>query len=972
MNFFISTNCLLKRLHKVTADAFQAVRIYFILSIGLFSVFTSLGQGFQPIATSGYNFDAIAETFPNAVTTTTAAMDLSNFVMFSQAFGTAAGIGNGILNSGTIVNGSNTYQLMPFDGNNALRLTPGVNNGTLVLQTPASFSQLSVLGFATEGNSNISVTVNYTDATTNTFGPFLLNDWFFAAGFAYSGHGRITREAGAPYNLGGIPGNPRMYPINFNIPCASQQKLVASVVINHNSGTNTFIMALSGVGSGTMTAPGNQSVCAGQLTTPVNFSGTAGTTYTWTNNNTGIGLSAGGSGNIPAFAAVNSGSSPVTATITVTPTFAGCAGTPQTFTITVTPGTTPTFASPGSFCSGSVIPPLPTTSQNGISGTWSPAINNTVTTTYTFTPTPGQCASSTQLTIAIGQDILPTFATVGPFCSGASIPALPTSSQNSITGTWSPVINNTATTTYTFTPTAGQCASSVQTTIVITPNVLPTFSAVGPFCQGATIPNLPTTSQNGISGTWSPAINNQSTTTYTFTPNGGQCASTAQLTVVINLLVTPTFAAPGSFCQGAVIPNLPTTSQNNINGTWTPNINNQQTTTYNFNPNAGQCANSTQLPIAVTPNVTPTFPTNMMYCEGAVIPPLPTVSNNGIDGTWAPPINNQSTTNYTFTPVSTACAVPVNSTIVVNSPSFSTTALSVCQNILPYAWNGLSISASGQYQAILQNALGCDSVATLILNVVPVPVHVINLELCENQLPFVWQGLTLSQSGSTTVNILSSLGCDSLVTLNLLVRPLPSVAFNAQSVQGCAPLEVTFFNNSSLATNCQWDLGNGTIINSCGSVSTFYQGVGCYDVRLTITDPFGCTNSLLQTGIICVEPKPHASFTVSPNPLPAHNPVAQFTNTSQGHSTQIWNFGNNQGGSSVEHPTHAYPDVLGNYVVTLVVANENGCLDSTSQWVVVENSVIYYVPNTFTPDGDLLMNPSNPYLPRVLISMCII
>ena len=62
---------------------------------------------------------------------------------------------------------------------------------------------------------------------------------------------------------------------------------------------------------------------------------------------------------------------------------------------------------------------------------------------------------------------------------------------------------------------------------------VPTFNNMGPYCVGASIPPLPTTSTNNISGTWSPAINNQTTTTYTFTPAAGECASTASITIVI-------------------------------------------------------------------------------------------------------------------------------------------------------------------------------------------------------------------------------------------------------------------------------------------------------------------------------------------------------------------------------------------------------------------------------------------------------
>jgi uncharacterized protein YjdB len=85
--------------------------------------------------------------------------------------------------------------------------------------------------------------------------------------------------------------------------------------------------------------PNQAAVCSGESSTVVNFSGNgvAGVVYNWTNSNPSIGLPASGSGNIPAFTTVNTGTSPVTATITVTPQANGCNGPSQTFTITVNP-----------------------------------------------------------------------------------------------------------------------------------------------------------------------------------------------------------------------------------------------------------------------------------------------------------------------------------------------------------------------------------------------------------------------------------------------------------------------------------------------------------------------------------------------------------------------------------------------------------------------------------------------------------
>jgi subtilisin-like proprotein convertase family protein len=99
----------------------------------------------------------------------------------------------------------------------------------------------------------------------------------------------------------------------------------------------------------------NQVVCAGSSTAAVTFSGgQAGTVYNWTNNTPSIGLAASGSGNIAAFTAVNTGTTPVIATITVTPVLGTCSGTPKSFTITVNPNPVLTIvADPGTtLCAG--------------------------------------------------------------------------------------------------------------------------------------------------------------------------------------------------------------------------------------------------------------------------------------------------------------------------------------------------------------------------------------------------------------------------------------------------------------------------------------------------------------------------------------------------------------------------------------------------------------------------------------------
>ncbi|MBL0356834.1 MAG: SprB repeat-containing protein [Chitinophagaceae bacterium] len=263
----------------------------------------------------------------------------------------------------------------------------------------------------------------------------------------------------------------------------------------------------------------------------------------------------------------------------------GCTNTIAITVTTIGATITPTFNPVAAICSGTALAALPTTSLNGITGTWAPALNNTTTTIYTFTPTAGLCATTTTLTITVNSNVTPAFNPVAAICSGTALAALPTTSLNGITGTWAPALNNTATTTYTFTPTAGLCATTTTLTITVNPNTTPTFNPVAAICSGTAFAALPTTSLNGITGTWAPALNNTTTTIYTFTPTAGLCATTTTLTITVNSNVTPAFNPVAAICSGAALAALPTTSLNGITGTWAPALNNTSNNNLHFYSN---------------------------------------------------------------------------------------------------------------------------------------------------------------------------------------------------------------------------------------------------------------------------------------------------------------------------------------------------------------------------------------------------
>jgi hypothetical protein len=397
-----------------------------------------------------------------------------------------------------------------------------------------------------------------------------------------------------------------------------------------------------------------------------------------------------------------------TTTYTFTPSPGQCAST-AILSVTVNPTVMPVFSISDAYCQGDPPTALPGTSNNAITGTWNPATistSNTGPTIYTFTPSPGQCATTQTLSVTVNPSITPTFSNFGPFCIGESAPALPGVSLNGISGSWSPPNINTAaagTTNYIFTPNPGQCG--IQHSIMITVNaeVTPAFSPVNPLCQGVTPPTLPGTSLDGINGSWSPATINTSTpgtASYTFTPSPGQCAGSASLNVTVNAISDPVFNSFGPYCQGETPASLPVSSINGISGSWSPpaiNTSSSGSAMYIFTPDPGQCANSYSTSIQVNPQTIPTFDPVPLLCQFSVPPALPTLSNNGITGQWAPAsifTGLPGTQTYIFTPSSGQCAevITINITVIQEVTPLFDIDQNLCQFETPPLLPGTSLN----------------------------------------------------------------------------------------------------------------------------------------------------------------------------------------------------------------------------------------------------------------------------------------
>lgn len=553
-------------------------------------------------------------------------------------------------------------------------------------------------------------------------------------------------------------------------------------------------------------------------------------------------------------------------------------------------------------------------------------ITQTYTVTTSLASAPGLCPTTDQIVVTIQPEY--NVSNTLTSCSGQYI-------FNGQTLTQSGVYNDTLSTVF-------GCDSIVALNLTIgaTPVVNPGQNIT--LCSNET-GSLGAAAQVGLNYSWSPATGLSSTNsanptiqlsnintgwpivqTYTLTvtdntsPMG--CSATAQVDVTVlpayQVLIQDTLCNGGPFVY-----NGQSYTQSGIY------IDSAQTTS--------GCDSITTLEIAISQ--TPVFDiSDTLICIGTQINLIPQSTFSNISYGWlaqntATPVMAPSLTitpaqtiNYMVTAIdSFLCNYTDNFTITV-APlpilSLSANQTTLCaydtlqltaSGANAYAWNGAVVFANNNpNQSIISPVSGIYEVV------------------------------------GTTLN-----GCQDSTEVNITVHPAPQLSLTPD--QGICP---GFAANIAVsgATNYLWD--NPSVTNTGAAVTpsqtTTYTVIG--------SNVFNCFDTASTT--VTVYPQPSANFTASPLILTNDNPTVLFTSAALNAATAIWDFGD---GTTLESNQnefdYTYPFVEDQtYTVTLNVESPEGCTAQSQVQIQIKGGIIYYIPNTFTPDGDALNNLFTP------------
>ncbi len=531
------------------------------------------------------------------------------------------------------------------------------------------------------------------------------------------------------------------------------------------------------------------------------------------------------------------------------------------------------------------------------------------------------------------------------------------------------------TTVYNVVGSTEECSDSIAIQVTVVPFPILTLTATDSISCNNDPVTLNASGADQFS--WSPTeslVNNfgptttaipTETTTYTVVGTSSGCSSDTSITLLyqINTESTEYFCENGAF-------QMPDGSEINEEGTYVAeylsaagcdsivNFNLLEQSTYDFQMPVALCAGeSFVLPDGSEVDEPGTYPSVMQtanaQCDSSVTTIVsilqPAMTQIALGLCEGEPVQLADGTIVDEEGIYTVVLTAQNgcdSTIIADvsiAPSYDLdVALSACDDGSYLFPDGSVPSTSGTFDFALQTSLGCDSNLTIELQLNQAYNLTYPAEICNGQTLTMPDGNDIGSEGDYISLLQTNAGCDSTITVQLVVLPLPGVNLGADDSY-CVYDGNILLNPTPTGGTLSGDLLNGNELTHDGAIP------GEYEVSYSFTDGNGCSYTEVQPYVLATPLVPSFDFQMVCNEL-------QLESTTPDPNTDheyAW-FLDNEAIAVFAEPVF-YFEQTGTFDLGLTVTDIYGCSYETTESVTLQNALDltgFFVPNVITPNGD--------------------
>jgi len=375
-----------------------------------------------------------------------------------------------------------------------------------------------------------------------------------------------------------------------------------------------------------------------------------------------------------------------------------------------------------------------------------------------------------------------------------------------------------------------------------------------------------------------------------------------------------------------------------------------QTQVYSVIGTEGACADTAFVTVTVVPYPILTIdPANPSGCNGD---PVTLTASGAAQYTWSPATGLNTTngptvtatidqtTTYTVTGTTSGCSTETSVTV-----AYAVTVdldEVICSGETFTLADGTVVNSSGNYSTVLTSSLGCDSIVNVNLEVGPNYNLTLNESFCQGESFILPDGSSVSQAGSYISSLTSSASCDSVITVQLSVNPLPGL--NLGLLAGYCPYQLLV----PLSPSPSGGTLSGVTVSG-QSLDHTNLNPGTYSVSYAYTDANGCSSTTTGSYVLASPVQPGFTYELFCNELTANNTTPLVTEN----FSYEW-FLDDEQISTQKSPVYGY-DEFGQFDLTLTVTDAYNCSYSSTQIVDLEQSIDltgFFFPNIITPNGD--------------------
>jgi len=315
--------------------------------------------------------------------------------------------------------------------------------------------------------------------------------------------------------------------------------------------------------------------------------------------------------------------------------------------------------------------------------------------------------------------------------------------------------------------------------------------------------------------------------------------------------------------------------------------------------------------------------------------------------------------------------------LTINNHLFNEVTIKSCSD---YNWNGTIYNQSGIYYDTLVNFFGCDSVVKLSLVISEFSISA-NTPICKNDSTQIDLYITnptsnqydiLINNYSFTVDSLGLLSSTANPIMIKLFQNIDFVLISAQDESNCIayPDDSVFVlvnelpdlsillddicdNQEPFLVTQVEPLGGLFYLDNqlVDSIFPSELSLGYHTLSYYYTDSNTSCSNMIDKEIEMLD-APDAQMLINPE-IGITDSLITFHNISSNYVSSSWSLGDGYTISGVSEFTYSYSD-FGQYIIELTVYGANNCIDIATNYVTVYPTYSVYIPNSFSPDSDMI------------------